>query len=151
MDISYAGVFNRKSNKHQIQITLQPSWLQSWKIMTFRHLLIQRNISPPENHHRIVCYCILYLIGVQLVLGFGRDGLKTFWVETETKTETWAPETETRPRRLPNCPRRDRDETLECPRRDRDETFFWSRLSRHMAYKCMVYMHFTLCPKKRIP
>ena len=76
------------------------------------------------------------------------DGLKTFWVETKTKTETWAPETETRPRRLPNCPRRDRDETLECPRRDRDETFFWSRLYRDTWLINAWYMHFTLCPKK---
>ena len=39
---------------------------------------------------------------------------------------------ETRPRRLPNCPRRDWDETLECPRRDRDEIFFWLRLGLYM-------------------
>ena len=80
-----------------------------------------------------------------------RDGPKTFWVETEIKNETWAPETETRPRRLPNCPRRDWYETLECPRRDRDETFFWSRLYRDTWLIYAWYMHFTLCPQKRIP
>ena len=40
-------------------------------------------------------------------------------VETEAMTETLAPETETRPRRLPTCPRRDRDETFDRSR-DRD-------------------------------
>ena len=52
---------------------------------------------------------------------------ETFPVETETETETFGPETETRPRRLPVCPRRDRDETLgrletvsRPRRRDRD-------------------------------
>ena len=76
-----------------------------------------------------------------------RDGPKTFWVETETKTETWAPETETGPRRSPNCPRRDRDETLECPRRDRDETFFWSRLYRDTW---LIYMH-GICTSHCVP
>ena len=42
-------------------------------------------------------------------------------VETEAMTETLAPETETRPRRLPTCPRRDRDETFDRSR-DRLET-----------------------------
>ena len=57
-----------------------------------------------------------------------------------------------RPRRLPNCPRRDRDETLECPRRDRDETFFWSRLYRDTWLINAWYMHFTLhVSQKRIP
>ena len=105
----------------------------------------------------LICcfYCMLYL-ACRDVLQFKmsvpcRDGLKTFWVEIETKTETWAPETETRPRRLPNCPRRDRDETLECPRRDRDETFFWSRLYRDTWLIDAWYMHFTLCPQKKNP
>ena len=37
---------------------------------------------------------------------------ETLLAETETKTEMLSLETETRPRRSPICPRRDRDETL---------------------------------------
>ena len=74
-----------------------------------------------------------------------RDGPKTFWVETETKTETWAPETETRPRRLPNWPRRDPRVSETRPKRD---LFLVETISRHMAYICMVYALHTVSQKK---
>ena len=79
-----------------------------------------------------------------------RDGHKTFWVETDTKTETGAPETETRPRRLLNCPRRDRDETLECPRRDRDETETRPFSGRDYIETHGLYMH-GICTSHCVP
>ena len=118
-------------------------WNQSNQTLpTSIYWLILRYFLELENSRKTRVSTLLGRIIVT-----GRDGLKTFWVETETKTETWALETETRPRRLPNCLRRDPRVSETRPRRD---LFLVETISRHMAYKCMVYALHTVS-QKRIP
>ena len=102
-------------------------------------------VHDVDHHHHHLCrkpgliFSFAFLQGwAQDLLGLDRDQDRDLSSRDRDETETFAKLSETRPRRDPRV-----SETR--PRRD---LFLVETISRHMAYKCMVYALHTVSQKK---